>query len=360
MPRVLPRSGGVYRVEPDPKDSRKPILSISRRSLPLLDRETYGGDNSPYVVRRYEGHIVGVFIRAGDKFNQAVSEEGAVLGIEKALARASTNRAESADADKRYHVLSLAAGRVRVNDAVQNFEEFGKAFQCAKGNPIYPEKSCRVTTMNLLNNTPGDMRRRNRPLLRFEWVTAGCWRWNGQDGYREIFEAALSISTPWYIAGMSFEESQRKLMIRVDFELGSRYTGRVASYQAKSEDEMQAVADALSLLANIVMAWNTEKIQAIFDRWAKRRNGAIPPKLIARCAPTRTEGLNMRGIFRFPIRSVSSMSARAPASVARAASIPIPVNRRFRRHHHPAFRKWIAFLPCVEAQWNCIFGRHDR
>jgi transposase len=39
----------------------------------------------------------------------------------------------------------------------------------------------------------------------------------------KIFEAALSISTPWYIAGMSFEESQRKLMIRVDFELGSRF-----------------------------------------------------------------------------------------------------------------------------------------
>jgi TnpA family transposase len=79
------------------------------------------------------------------------------------------------------------------------------------------------------------------------------------------------------------------------------YTGRVASYQAKSEDEMQAVADALSLLANIVMAWNTATMQAIFDRWAQRRSGAIPPELIARCAPTRTEGLNMRGIFRFPI-----------------------------------------------------------
>ena len=79
------------------------------------------------------------------------------------------------------------------------------------------------------------------------------------------------------------------------------YTGRVANYQAKSEDEMQAVADALNLLANIVMAWNTAKMQAIFDRWARRRNGEIPPELIARCAPTRTEGLNMRGIFRFPI-----------------------------------------------------------
>jgi TnpA family transposase len=32
------------------------------------------------------------------------------------------------------------------------------------------------------------------------------------------------------------------------------YTGRVAGHQAKRDDEMQAVADALSLLANIVMA----------------------------------------------------------------------------------------------------------
>ena len=35
------------------------------------------------------------------------------------------------------------------------------------------------------------------------------------------------------------------------------YTGRIASHQAKQSDEMQAMADALSLLANIVMAWNT-------------------------------------------------------------------------------------------------------
>lgn len=39
------------------------------------------------------------------------------------------------------------------------------------------------------------------------------------------------------------------------------YTGRVANYQAKSEDEMQTVADALSPLANIVMAWNTTKMR---------------------------------------------------------------------------------------------------
>ena len=35
-------------------------------------------------------------------------------------------------------------GRWRVNGSVQNFDEFGKAFGCKKGAPMYPENSCRV------------------------------------------------------------------------------------------------------------------------------------------------------------------------------------------------------------------------
>ncbi len=35
-------------------------------------------------------------------------------------------------------------GKWRVNGTVQNFDAFGKAFHCTKGQPMYPEKSCRV------------------------------------------------------------------------------------------------------------------------------------------------------------------------------------------------------------------------
>jgi putative endopeptidase len=35
-------------------------------------------------------------------------------------------------------------GRWRVNGTVQNFDQFGKAFGCAKGQPLYPVSSCRV------------------------------------------------------------------------------------------------------------------------------------------------------------------------------------------------------------------------
>ena len=81
------------------------------------------------------------------------------------------------------------------------------------------------------------------------------------------------------------------------------YTGRVATFQAKRHGELAAVGDALGLLANMVMAWNTAQMQASFDRLNARRSTAVPPELIGRIAPTRTEGINLRGVFRFPVEA---------------------------------------------------------
>jgi hypothetical protein len=97
------------------------------------------------------------------------------------------------------------------------------------------------------------------------------------------------------------------------------YVGRVASYQAKQHEEMQAVADALSLLANLVMAWNTMKMQSLLDRWNARRSTAVPPQLIGRIAPTRTEGINLRGVFTFPIEQYQAqLLPSLPAAKSRA------------------------------------------
>lgn len=98
------------------------------------------------------------------------------------------------------------------------------------------------------------------------------------------------------------------------------YSGRVAPMQARRSDDMQAVADALSLLANIAMAWNTLQMQALLDHWP-RRHHLVPSELIGRIAPTRLEGINLRGVFRFPVeryaeRLLPSQSA-AKTSAAR-------------------------------------------
>ena len=101
----------------------------------------------------------------------------------------------------------------------------------------------------------------------------------------------------------------------------SIYVGRISSYQAKQHEEMQAVADALSLLANLVMAWNTMKMQSVLDHWNARRSTAVPPELMGRIAPTRTEGINLRGVFSFPIEQYKAqLLPSLPAAKSRAVA----------------------------------------
>jgi putative endopeptidase len=48
------------------------------------------------------------------------------------------------DARRRALIDPHSPGEWRVNGSVQNFDEFGKAFGCKKGQPMYPVNSCRV------------------------------------------------------------------------------------------------------------------------------------------------------------------------------------------------------------------------
>ena len=80
---------------------------------------------------------------------------------------------------------------------------------------------------------------------------------------------------------------------------------------------MQAVDDLLSLLANIVMAWNTMQMQSVLNRWANRRQ-VIPPELIGKIAPTRLERINLRGVFRFPVERYAAQIL--PSQIAAKAT----------------------------------------
>jgi putative endopeptidase len=93
-------------VAPDPKDSKRHILNISQGGPALPGREN-DIVNSRYIFKRYQNHIVRVFMLAGDTLERAGTEAAVVLRIETVLAQASTNRADSADPEKRYHVVTM-------------------------------------------------------------------------------------------------------------------------------------------------------------------------------------------------------------------------------------------------------------
>jgi hypothetical protein len=61
------------------------------------------------------------------------------------------------------------------------------------------------------------------------------------------------------------------------------------------------------------------KMQSVLDQWNARRSTAVLPEMIGRVAPTRTEGINLRGVFTFPIeqyRAQLLLSLRAAKSPA--------------------------------------------
>lgn len=43
---------------------------------------------------------------------------------------------------KKYQTESHSPGKYRSNGALQNFDEFSKAFHCPTGSPMNPEKKC--------------------------------------------------------------------------------------------------------------------------------------------------------------------------------------------------------------------------
>ena len=72
-----------------------------------------------------------------------------------------------------------------------------------------------------------------------------------------------------------------------------------------SVDELQGIP-AIGEIENPEQRWalvrdSTMKMQLLLDRWNTCRATTVPPELIGRIAPTRTEGINLRGVFSFPI-----------------------------------------------------------
>jgi len=78
------------------------------------------------------------------------------------------------------------------------------------------------------------------------------------------------------------------------------YAGRIDPKRGRRRDELWAISGAHTLLTNIVIAWNTHRMQMVIDNMRKSGRD-IEDKWIARIAPTPFGHINFRGLFRFGI-----------------------------------------------------------
>lgn len=90
------------------------------------------------------------------------------------------------------------------------------------------------------------------------------------------------------------------------------YYGRIAAERGRRRDEMRAISGSHALLTNVVIAWNTMKMQDIVDRWKKEKH-PIEDDWLRRMGPVHFGHINFRGTMAFKIDEFrDALLQRAP------------------------------------------------
>ena len=76
--------------------------------------------------------------------------------------------------------------------------------------------------------------------------------------------------------------------------------GQVASERGRRRQEMATISGAHALLTNIVLAWNTSRMDGVVAR-LKRDGAGIEEDWLRRIGPAHFSHINFRGTFRFNV-----------------------------------------------------------
>jgi Tn3 transposase DDE domain len=97
----------------------------------------------------------------------------------------------------------------------------------------------------------------------------------------------------------------------------ARYNdGPITAKWGRTQGQLTAVSGALTLLTNIVMAWNTIGIQRFINTNADKITDTVAAKL----APIGFAHINMRGIMTFDLSTAKTVLLTAPDANSGAIS----------------------------------------
>jgi TnpA family transposase len=125
-----------------------------------------------------------------------------------------------------------------------------------------------------------------------------------------------------YLSNVAFRREIHALLNRgeaVHLLQRAVYSGRVSAARGRRHDEMQAISGSHALLTNIVIAWNTMKMQAVVDRWRRERH-PIDDDWVRHMGPIHFENINFRGCMSFAVgRYADALPERKTAAAAPGA-----------------------------------------
>jgi hypothetical protein len=83
-----------------------------------------------------------------------------------------------------------------------------------------------------------------------------------------LFEAALGIISPWFVAGLRFAEANKILTIGIDFTPGSRFAGKLAGFTLLCEALVLMLARQMPFAAVArIVGISAHRVLAICKRY---------------------------------------------------------------------------------------------
>ena len=89
------------------------------------------------------------------------------------------------------------------------------------------------------------------------------------------------------------------------------HNGGITAKHGRTTEQLGAISGALTLLANIIMAWNTHRMQAVVNQVPTNH----PNEVLRRLAPIGHKHINMRGILEFELAHHASSLLRPGESI---------------------------------------------
>jgi hypothetical protein len=89
------------------------------------------------------------------------------------------------------------------------------------------------------------------------------------------------------------------------------HNGPITAKRGRTTEQLAAISGALTLLANIVMDWNTHRLQTVLEQ----PSADYPDEVLNAIAPIGHKHINLRGILTF------DLTRHAPSLLDRTASV---------------------------------------
>jgi len=141
-----------------------------------------------------------------------------------------------------------------------------------------------------------------------------------QTEHKSVILRSVATGTPDYLTNPEFRRELLRILNygeAVHVLQRAMHNGSLGPQRGRRHEELVAISGSLNLLTNLVLAWTTHKIHEVLNSESPDDPIGVTEKHLRHILPGHFEGINLNGVFYFPIQKFAHrlLAAREQAVI---------------------------------------------